>query len=66
MNHTSKFAEANHIRHSGRSILTRMTDKMCETGSYGLSNFRISPRHVESLHDVRVCFDPDSMERDIE
>jgi len=54
-NHNSKWAEQNHILHPGSSILTEMTDKTFQTSSRGHCNFRISPRHVESLPDVRMC-----------
>jgi hypothetical protein len=36
------------------SILTELTDKTLQTGSKGLSNCRISPRHLESISQVRL------------
>jgi len=47
------------------SLLTELTDKMLETGSKGLSNCWISPRHLESVPHVRFCFGTYSMERNI-
>jgi len=47
------------------SLLTELTDKMLQTGSKGLSNCQISPRHMESLSDVTICFRSYWMELDI-
>jgi len=46
------------------SLHTELTEKMLQTGSKGHSNCRISPRHVESLPHVRICFSSYSMKRD--
>jgi len=45
------------------AILTVSTHTMLQTSSWELFNHRISPRHLESLPDVRVCFDLYTMER---
>jgi len=45
------------------SIWTELTDKMLQTRSEGLWNFKISPRHVESLPHGRICFGLSSMEQ---
>jgi len=45
------------------SIWTWLTDKRLQTGSRELWNFRISPRHLESLPHVRFCFSSYSLER---
>jgi len=47
------------------SILTELTDKTLWTGSKGLSNSSISPRHRESLPHVTICFGSYCMEFDI-
>jgi len=45
------------------AILTVVTDKTLQTGSYRLFNSRISPRPLESLPHVRICFGSYTMER---
>jgi hypothetical protein len=47
------------------SILTELIDKMLWTGITGLSNCKTSPRHLESLPHVRICFGLYFMECDI-
>jgi len=44
------------------SILTELTDKTLQPGSKELWNFWISPRHMELLPHVRICFSSYSME----
>ena len=48
------------------SIVIQMTDKTLQTGSKGLVSCWISPRHLESLPHVRICFCSYSMEHYIE
>jgi len=38
------------------SILIQLTDRMLQTGSKGLPNCRISPRHLESVPHARIYF----------
>lgn len=45
------------------AMVTEWTDKTLQTGSYRLYNIRISPRYLESLPDVMLCFCKYSMER---
>jgi len=49
----------------GWSIFAELTEKMVQTGSGGLWNFRISPWPVESLPHVTICFGLYSMEHSI-
>jgi hypothetical protein len=44
-------------------ILTSLTDTTLLTGSKGLHNCRISPRHLELLTHARICFSSHSLER---
>ena len=44
------------------SWLTKLTDKTLHSGSDGLWNFLISPKHMESHSHVRICFNSYSME----
>jgi len=48
-----------------RSIFTEVRDKTLWTAIKGLSNCRLSPRHLELLPHVRICFGWYAMERDI-
>jgi len=43
------------------SIFTELIEKMVQTGREGLWNFKVSPRHVESLLHVTICFGSFSM-----
>jgi len=47
------------------SLRTELTDKTLQTGRIGLSNCRISPRHLEPLPHVRFSFGSYSMQHDI-
>jgi len=44
------------------SLLTQLTDKTLEAGSEGLWHVQISPWHMQSLFDSRLCFSSWSME----
>jgi len=46
------------------TILTELPDQMLQTGSSGLWNFQILPRHVKSLSEVRKYFGSWSVEWD--
>jgi len=45
------------------SILTELTDKTLQTGSKGLSNCQISPKYLELLPNVGMCFSSHSVEQ---
>jgi len=45
------------------TILIELTDKMFQTGSQGLGNFRISARYMEPLPHIPISSSSDSMER---